>query len=196
MKVKGRDFPEIPATDIGEAIVSTWRSLGATSVGEQELLAIQAALADELSPASIARALAAAGAPLRHPEIIECDARWREKQIATQTKPLAGLALLQKRESLRLRDAEQAITTLERLRVGFARSADELSLDEIKELAIDARQNALSRAHDASLSSSRREEQAEIAEWLRVWLETPHLFAQWVDLRKTSAAFSKKFAAG
>ena len=196
MKVKGRDFPEIPATDIGEAIVSTWRSLRATSVGEPELLAIQAALQDELSPASIARVLAAAGAPLRHPEIIECDARWRERQIAKQTKPFAGLALLQKRESLRLRDAETAIARLEALRVGFAGRADELSLDEIRELAIDARQHALGRAHDASLSSSRREEQAEIAEWLRVWLETPHLFAQWVDLRKASAAFSKKFPTG
>lgn len=196
MKVKGKGFPEIPAADIGVLIVSAWRRLGATSVGERELLAIQEALADEMSPASIAREVAAAGAPLRHPEVIECDARWREEQIARQTRPFAGLALLQKRESLRLRDAETAIARLEALRIGSTARNDSAILDEIKELAIEARQQALNRANDASLSSSRREEQAEIAEWLRVWLETPHLFAQWLDLRKASETFSKKFAAG
>jgi hypothetical protein len=196
MKVKGKGFPEIPAADLGEAIVSTWRGLGATSVGARELLAIQEALPAEMSPASIARELAAAGAALRHPEIIECDARWREKQIAKQTRPFAGLAVLQERGSLRLRDAEAAITRLETLRAGLRAGDDEAVLDEIKKLAIDARQRALNSANDPSLSSSRREEQAEIAEWLRVWLETPHLFAQWVDLRKASAAFAKKFATG
>src|SRR5204862_27251 len=88
MKAKRTGLPKIPAADVSEIITSIWRRMGATSVGEQELLAIQDALPEETSPASIARELAAAGAALRHPEVIECDARWREGQIASQIRPI------------------------------------------------------------------------------------------------------------
>ena len=195
MKVKRTELSKIRAADVSEIIALAWQRIGATSVGERELGAIQAALEAEVSPAAIARELAMAGAALRHPEVIECDARWRDKQIAKQLSRFADLALLQKGASLRLRDAEAAIAKLEALRVRSAASDDEVTWGEIKALAIDARQHALSRANDASLSSSHREEQAEIAEWFRVWLETPHLFAQWVDLRKAAEAFANNFPA-
>jgi hypothetical protein len=169
--------------------------MGVTSVGEPELLAIQQALGEEISPASIARELASAGAELRHPEVIECDAHWRGRQIAKRIKTFAGLAQLQKREPLRLGEAEASIARLEALRVRLTAAQDEGALSEIGQLAIDARQRALNRANDTSLSGLHRAEQAEVAEWLRVWLETPLLFAQWVDLRKASPAFTNKFAA-
>ena len=196
MKVKRTGLRKIPAAEVSEIIISTWRRMGAASVGERELLAIQAALEKEMSPARIARELAAAGAELRHPEVIEWDARWRERQIAKGSRPLARLDLLQKRARLRLTDAEAAIAKLEVLRARLTAEANEVALREIKELAIDARQSALNSANDASLSSLQREEQTEIAEWFRVWLETPHLFAQWVELRKASAVFAKRFGAG
>ena len=33
-----------------------------------------------------------------------------------------------------------------------------------------------------------RAEQAEIAEWLKVWIQTPILFADWLELRRRSPA--------
>jgi hypothetical protein len=196
MKVKSKGLQKIPAANLAEVIVSTWRQMGVRSVGEPELLAIQQALGEEMSPAAIARELASAGAELRHPEVIECDAHWREQQIAKRIKTFAGLSQWQKCEPLRLRDAEAAIAKLEACRVRLIAEQDEVALSEIRELAINARQSALNRADDTSLASSHRAEQAEIAEWLRVWLETPSLFVQWVDLRKASPAFTKTFAAG
>jgi hypothetical protein len=194
MKVKSKGLQNITAGNLDELIVSTWRQMGITSVGEPELLAIQQALGEEISPASIARELASAGAELRHPEVIECDAHWREKQIAKRIKTFAGLAQLQKREPLRLREAEASIARLEALRVRLTAAQDEGALSEIRQLAIEARQSAMNLVNETSMSSLDREEQAEVAEWLRVWLETPLLFAQWIDLRKASPAFVNKFA--
>ena len=34
----------------------------------------------------------------------------------------------------------------------------------------------------------------EISEWFRVWLETPNLFNQWLELRRSSEAFKEKFS--
>jgi Ni/Co efflux regulator RcnB len=186
MKAKGKGSPGIPPASINEAIVSTWRRMGFTSVGKQELLAIQQALGEELSPASIARQLAAADAELRHPEIIECDAEWRERQIANRDRTLADL------RPLTLNDAEKAISTFEALRLRAIDEQDEMKLRDLRELAIEARRNALNRVSQDP--SQRREEQAEIAEWLRVWLETPEICAHWIELRKASAAFKNKFA--
>jgi hypothetical protein len=194
MKVEGAGLPKNPAAEVRKMIVSIWQRTGATSVGEQELGAIQGALGEEISPASIARELASAGAALRHPEVIECDARWREGQVAKHLNRFADLTLLQHPESLTLSEAETAIVRLEALRVQSAVKGDELTLGEIRELAIDARQCVLNLANEAS-SSSRRSEHAEIAEWFRVWLETPQLFAQWVELRKASDAFANNFPA-
>src|ERR1700737_2132314 len=75
-----------------DLIVSEWRRLGAASIGTDELLRIQQAIGEAFgencveSPATIARELAQEGAELRHPEIIECDARWRESQCEREEK--------------------------------------------------------------------------------------------------------------
>src|ERR1051326_2213073 len=94
-----------------ELIISTWRALGSASVGAEELAKIQQAIAevfDEVvSPAGIARELAQAGAELRHPEIIESDARWRQAQIADRMNTLAGVSPLLRTEALNLKDAEE-----------------------------------------------------------------------------------------
>jgi len=181
-----------------EVIVSEWRRLGAASIGTDELLRIQQAIGEAFgehaieSPATIARELAHEGGELRHPEIIECDARWREAQIDKYLNAFSTVSALQTVERLRLKQAESLIKELERLRGGLERKPN--LLEELKTLAIDARRTAVSRARDTSLPIALRHEQAEIAEWLMVWLETPSLFQEWVELRKSSPAFKEKFS--
>ena len=183
-----------------QAIVSEWRRLDTASIGTEELLRIQQAISEAFgehaveSPATIARELAQEGAELRHPEIIECDARWREAQIDKQRMTFGKVSTLQTAEPLRLKQAESLIRRLERLRSRLERKPDDRLLAELKTLAIDARQTAVSRAKDTTLPIALRHEQAEIAAWLMVWLETPNLFQQWVELRKSSAAFKEKFS--
>jgi hypothetical protein len=146
------------------------------------------------SPATIARELALEGAELRHPEIIECDARWREAQMDSQLKTFDKVSGLQTAEPLRLKQAEALVGRLEHLRGRFEQTRDDRQIAELRTLAIDARRTAVSRARDTSLPIAIRHEQTEIAEWLMVWLETPNLFEQWVELRKSSRAFKQRFS--
>lgn len=43
------------------------------------------------------------------------------------------------------------------------------------------------------LQESKRKEKEEVARWFQVWLETPELFARWLDLRKSSEEFRSLF---
>jgi hypothetical protein len=180
-----------------ETIVTAWRALGGSSAGAEELILIQQALGDEtISPASIASVLAQEGVDLRHPEVINCDAHWREVQFENRAKKFASVSRLQDGAPLKLTEAQTAIAQLEKLRTRFVTAGDEIALDEIKAVAIGARQNAIKRAKDSSLATDIRAVQAEIAKWLRVWLETPSLFEPWLELRKASSAFRAKFPDG
>jgi len=181
-----------------EKVVDVWRSLGEPTVGGDELRQIQKALGKErapdvASPATIARILADEGAELRHPEIIEFDARWREAMIENEGKGLNSISGLTGAKALSLKQAESLIKRLERLRRRFDRTGDEQSR-QLQSLAIEGRQAALLRANSRSLSETGRLEQAEIGEWLRIWLQTPTLFEQWLELRKSSTDFQKKFS--
>src|SRR5262249_60497663 len=67
-------------------ILDTWLDAGAGPVTGRMLRKIQSALKQTgvqtpFSPASIARLLADEGAELRHPDVIEADAAWREADL-------------------------------------------------------------------------------------------------------------------
>src|SRR5713226_7754818 len=80
-----------------ELIITAWDDLGRIRVGASELRKIQSSIHDQFgagaveSPAAIARVLADAGAELRHPEVIEFDARWREAKIENDKGQFRGL---------------------------------------------------------------------------------------------------------
>src|ERR1700692_2557753 len=73
-----------------DLIIEVWEDLDCESVGARELEQIQQALHDHFgtgareSPASIARVVADEGAALRHPEVFDCDFKWREENMAAQ----------------------------------------------------------------------------------------------------------------
>jgi len=200
MKVSRKRGEQISPESCSEIIVSLWREFGSPAVGASELTRLHDALADVFgrdkvpSPARIARELAQEGAALRHPEIIECDARWREAQIAGRMNAFQSVRQLQTGVPLQLKQAAAIIAELEELRGCFVNTGDEAALAELKTLAIEARHAATNRAKDSSLSTADRKVQAEICEWFRVWLETPNLFNQWLELRRSSAAFREKFS--
>src|SRR5512138_2662477 len=65
-------------------ILDMWKGLGTEVVGASELGLIEGAVLERfgsaMSPASIARVLADHEARLGHPEILQTDAHWRERQ--------------------------------------------------------------------------------------------------------------------
>ena len=184
-----------------ELIITAWDDLGRAKVGASELRKIQSAIRDQFgagaveSPAAIARVLADEGAELRHPEVIEFDARWREAEIKRNSKRLGGQEAFAAGKPLRLQQAEAFIKKLERLRIESERAGDKAALRSAQKIAVDARQLAHSMARNLTLDQATRTEQVEIAEWLAVWLQTPKLFTEWLELRRRSADFRAKFSA-
>lgn len=180
-----------------EAIVEIWAQLARPPVGEQVLEQIQRALTDKLgkdaidSPAALARVLADEGAELRHPEVIEFDARWREKQIADANSGLMGDRDFEK--PLTLKTAEEILRRFEEQRRRFMRENNRNELRGLRELALNEKARAQLLARDDRLDETNRAAQIEIAEWLRVWLQTPDIFEDWLTLRLRSAVFRKQF---
>jgi hypothetical protein len=171
-----------------ELIVDWWRKLGRPAVGAHELSEIQRALDKRFgrvatnSPAAIARALADEGADLLHPQVIECDALWRGERMRDEVHPEAD-------GPLTLSQAEELIEKLEQQRNQSSSNAQSL-----RSIAIEARQAAERNARRKSLNQRQRAEQQEVTEWLGVWIKTPGLFKDWLELRKRSADFRKKFS--
>jgi hypothetical protein len=190
-KTRGRKPASLTQSEL---IIEAWERLDRAPLGERELSEIQRSVreqsgAGDLSPAAIARVLADEGAELRHPEVIEFDARWRETKIESESGNFEELEGLLAGKPLRLSKAEALIKRLERLRL----RGDEQSEKEARRLAVSGRQLAELLAKDGKLDKLQRAEEAEIAEWLKVWIQTPGLFADWLELRRRSPEFRKKF---
>jgi hypothetical protein len=181
-----------------EVIVKLWLELGRPPVDAQFLQNIQRELAarhgdNAMSPASVARLLADEGAEMRHPEIIEFDVRWRDSLVRSRVDKFAAIEQLSSGERLNIEDAGALISKMEKLRQEFERDDDETRLDELKTLAAGARQRAEAMGKNHKLDEPIRGEQSEVAEWLKVWLQTPTLFENWLELRRRSEEFREKF---
>jgi len=183
-----------------ELIITAWDDLGRIRVGASELRKIQSAIRDQFgagaveSPAAIARVLADEGAELRHPEVIEFDARWREAKMEMESRQLKGLDELLTARPLQLKKAEALIKKLEKLRQRAETSGDQAALNQVRTIAVSARQHTELLAKDRKLNQHERAEQSEIIEWLKLWIQTPVLFADWLELRRRSPEFQKKFS--
>jgi hypothetical protein len=204
MKAKRPLTDEISDERRRELIVSTWRALveisSEMSVGAYELIAIQRAIAEVFGeddipgPASIARELAAEGAQLRHPEVIECDAAWRGARWEREAERFKRLDNLVSDKPLTLKRAEELIAELDRMRQEFASNNDDEALARLKEIAVSVQLRSESPGKPGK-DAATPAEQTEIAAWLKVWLQTPAIFSDWLELRKRSAEFGKKFQA-
>jgi hypothetical protein len=190
-----------PARTRQELAVEVWVGLARPAVGENELREIQRAIAKRFgagavdSPAAIARLLADEGAELRHPEIIEFDARWREARIEKDAADFAVFERFDAAKPLRLKQAEVLIKKLEKLRMKLERAREAQALRSLRDEAVNARKTLQSLAKSEELNQRVRGEQIEITEWLSVWIRTPTLFAEWLELRKRARDFRQRFIA-
>lgn len=185
-----------------ELVVRLWRERGRPPIDAQFLAAIQKELTERfgndaaMSPASVARLLADEGAELRHPQIIEFDVHWRESLIKSRGDKFAGVEQLTSGARLNIEEAIVLFGELEKLRQEFECDDDDARLDELRTLAVEARQRAEAMGKNRRLHGQVRLEQSEIAEWLKVWLQTPMLFENWLELRRRSEEFRLKFGHG
>jgi len=198
-KASGGHNTGVSARTKRELAIEVWNGLPRAAVGQNELREIQRAIAKRFgegavdSPAAIARLLADEGAELRHPEIIEFDARWRQAQIEKSAADFSALDSFEAGKPLRLKQAETLIKKLEKLRKKFERAGDEQAMRSLQDEAVSVRQNLQSLAKSEKLNQRVRGEQIEIVEWLSVWIRTPKLFEEWLGLRKRSPDFGRRF---
>jgi hypothetical protein len=164
-----------------QIILELWRQTGKESAGASELCLIQKGLLERLGGgvaeglASIARTLADDGVRLQHPEILAADVRWRQDSWLFSAEDLnletleAATALIEKIERLR-REFEGDDARLAHLRG---------SVRQIKEELV--------------LLAKKRQLAQEVSQWLTVWLQNPQIFAEWLELRRSTAEFQERF---
>ena len=152
-------------------IVQVWEQTGREVVGAVELSLINDALVQRFgsgsSPASIARVLADHGARLGHPEILQADSRWRERQHLFTPDDLAFDTI------------EAANAFIEKLQ----------QLEQTQSL----RQSVQQIKQELDFLATKRAVAREAAQWLTVWLQNPQIFAGWLELRRSTAEFQELF---
>lgn len=175
-----------------DLIIEVWEKLDCESVGAAEIEAIETAVEARFgkaavhTPMAIARLLADEGAELRHSEIMELHLRRAEDRPYD-----AALRNILKLDDLR--SARTSIRELENVRRKFAAAGDKDGLRLARQEAAEARGRLSARAADPRFSEANRQVAAEIREWLSHWLQTPEIFADWVEMRQRSADFAGRF---
>jgi hypothetical protein len=92
-----------------------------------------------------------------------------------------------------LRDAEVSLTRLDELLRRFRTHSEKAAVDRVLEIGRLGKRRAEMIAHNRKVDAPKREEKKEIAEWFRIWLETPDAFFDWLEVRKASPEFREKF---
>jgi len=186
-------------------VIEVWEALDCESVGARELEQIQEALSERFgegalaSPAAIARMVADEGAVLRHPEVFECDLKWRERLLEKRV-------LRDALDFTNLDSAFESVVKIEEQRMRLEKTGEKgkgergrgasdtfAELKELREIVMAAREEVLLRARSKILDEEQRRQAKEISDWLGVWLRAPELFSDWLDLRRRSPEFRKKF---
>ncbi len=175
-----------------DLIIEVWEKLDCESVGARELEEIQHELHDRFgkgaleSPAAIARTVADEGAVLRHPEVFQCDLKWREESLKVT-------AFQRELNLSNLQEALESMSKLEVRRQMLETEQSKQGLEGLRRAVENAQQDALLVSRAKVGTADRRNEAKEIAEWLAVWLQSPRLFSDWLDLRLRSPEFQKRF---
>ena len=93
-----------------------------------------------------------------------------------------------------LGSAEESIRKLDAAYRDCRQASDRSGMRLVRSLVLKGKQRAASMARNPKINASKREEKAEIADWFRIWLESPDLFFEWLELRKQTADFQGRFA--
>lgn len=90
--------------------------------------------------------------------------------------------------------AEASLRKLGAILQEYIGVGDETGERWVRALVKKGRLRAVSLARNPRVNCSKRVEKREIAHWFQVWLETPDIFGDWVDLRKSSEEFQNLFS--
>src|SRR6202007_200461 len=92
-----------------------------------------------------------------------------------------------------LEDAEVSIMRLDELMRKFQTHGERAAVERVLNVARLGKRRAERIARNPKVEKPKREEKEEIANWFRIWLETPDVFFDWLDVRKQAPDFRAKF---
>ena len=92
-----------------------------------------------------------------------------------------------------LEDAEVSVMRLDELMRKFRAHGEHAAVERVLNVARLGKRRAEMIARNRKVEPQKRIEKEEIANWFRIWLETPDAFFDWLDLRKQSPEFRAKF---
>jgi hypothetical protein len=175
-----------------DLIIEVWEKLDCENVGRPEIEAIETAVGEVFgtaavdSPMVIARLLADEGAELRHSEIMTL---YVERAA---DRPYDAVF----RNAFKLDDLQSAVSTirnLENLRKKFYSENDKKGLRLLRDSAVIEKKELIRLRDRPTVDALDRRISDELVQWLSVWLQTPELFEDWVQLRQGSREFIETF---
>ena len=92
-----------------------------------------------------------------------------------------------------LDEAEMCLVRLDELLRKFILEADQPAAERVREVARLGRRRAEMISRNHKVDANKRAEKEEIAHWFGIWLETPDAFFDWLEVRKQSPDFQKRF---
>lgn len=175
-----------------QTILDYCQAQGLDRFGKEEIRAIGNELRrrlgpeQETSPAYIAAVLRAAG------KRVEYEDRFADPKMAEPyASRLQGALQFQD-----LASAEASLRKLDAIYRDYRESSDRVGANLVRSLVVKGKLRAASLAASPRVRPEKRREKQEVARWFLVWLETPDLFFDWLEVRKASEEFQKTFAAG
>ena len=88
-------------------------------------------------------------------------------------------------------ETEKTIRHLEKLCRKYLKASDKKGVEYCRRVALLGRERADLISRNKRVCLQKRLEKREIAEWFRIWLETPDLFNDWLSMRKKTEEFKK-----
>jgi hypothetical protein len=158
-------------------------------VGADEIRAIGNELrqrlghAQKTSPSYIASILREAGKPVDYQDPFTDP--MQEEPYASHLKGLL--------EFHSLESAEASLRKLDAIYREYREISDRIGTTLVRSLVLKGKLRAQSAARNPRVSPEKRREKQEIARWFHVWLETPDLLSDWLELRKNSEEFQQIF---
>jgi hypothetical protein len=90
-------------------------------------------------------------------------------------------------------EAEMCLVRLDELLRKFSAAGERQAIERVREVARLGRRRAEMISRNHKVEAEKRTQKEEVALWFGIWLETPDAFFDWLEVRKQSPDFQKKF---
>jgi hypothetical protein len=90
-------------------------------------------------------------------------------------------------------EVEMCLVRLDELLRKFAAEGERHATERVREVARLGRRRAEMISRNHKVEARNRAQKEEVAHWFGIWLETPDAFFDWLDVRKRSPDFQKRF---